>query len=202
MKKFFVSLLLALLPLSSFAAKLLIPAEFSVVRVNGEEFSSSFILQETEVNLTTGQNVLVLRYNELFKGDIDDSQQTIKSESFILLFSVANDNDLKFSFAKPIDKSAAQEFSKKPVVNILDRNGSKLAVINQSLSRYNDQVMQETMMRRQEVVKKSLESGDQTTFTKTGPNNLTMLKYWWSQASDMDKQEFIKHLNTTEQQQF
>lgn len=202
MKKTIISVLLALLPMTSFAAKLLIPAEFSVVRVNGEEFSTSLILQDTELNLTTGQNVLVLKYKERFEDDLDDSHQIIGSESFILLFSVASNNDLKFSYAKPINKSAAQEFSKKPVVNILDSNGSKLAVINQALSSYHDQVMQETIVRRQEVVKKSLESGDQTTFTKTGPDNLAMLKYWWSQASDVEKQEFIKHLNTTEPQQF
>lgn len=197
MKKIIVSVLLFLLPTTSFAAKLLVPAEFSVLRVNGEEFSTSFILQDTEVNLTTGQNVLVLKYNDIFEDDLDDSHQTIKSEPFIILFSVASNNSLKFSFAKPIDKSAAKEFSKKPVVNIIASNGNKLAVINQSLATYNDQAMQETILRKQKMVKQSLDTGDQTTHSKTGPDNLAMLKYWWSQASDIEKQEFLKHLNTT-----
>ncbi|TRX56659.1 DUF2057 domain-containing protein [Thalassomonas sp. M1454] len=196
--KIIFTLILALLPVTSYAANLLIPAEFSVLRVNGEEFSSSFIQTDTKLELNTGQNVVVLKYAEIFEDDFDDSHQTIKSEAFILLFSVANQQDLKFSYTKPKDKEQAKAFSKKPIVNIHTKSGSKLALINQSLSTYNDQVMQETISRRQEVVKQSLEVDDQTTFTKTGPDNLAMLKYWWAQASDSEKKEFLKQLKLSQ----
>lgn len=192
--KIIFSLLLSLASLSTLAAELVLPPEFIVMRVNGEEYSTSIFLSDTKVNLPAGQNVLVLQYAEMFEEDLSDSTITVKSKPFILLFSVGPNEQLSFSFAKPKDQQSASIFAKQPVVSIKQRNGQALALINQSLASYNDEVMKQTLARRQEVVKQSLDAEDDGAFSKTSPETIGMLKYWWQQASDVEKQEFIDYI--------
>jgi uncharacterized protein YccT (UPF0319 family) len=192
--KIIFSLLLSLASLSTFAAELVLPPEFVVMRVNGEEYSTSIFLSDTKVNLPTGQNVLVLQYAEMFEQDLSDSTITVKSKPFILLFSVGPNDKLSFSFPKSIDKQSATQYAKQPVVTIKQSNGQSLALINQSLANYNDEVMKQTLARRQAVVKQSLDAKDAGAFTKTSPESIGMLKYWWQQASDADKQQFLDYI--------
>lgn len=192
--KVFLSLLLTLLPISTIAAQLTLPPEFVVMRVNGEEYSTSIFLSDTKVNLPTGQNVLVLQYAEMFEEDLSDNTITVKSKPFILLFSVGPNDKLSFSFPKSIDKQSATQYAKQPVVTIKQSNGQSLALINQSLANYNDEVMKQTLARRQEVVKQSLDAKDDGAFTKTSPETIDMLKYWWQQASEADKQQFLDYI--------
>ena len=192
--KFIFSLLLSLASLSTFAAELVLPPEFIVMRVNGEEYSTPIFLSETKVNLPTGQNVLVLKYAEMFEEDLSDSTITVKSKPFILLFSVGPTDKLSFSFAKPKDQQSASNYAKQPVVAIKQSNGQALALINQSLANYNDEVMKQTLTRRQEVVKQSLDAQDDGAFTKTSPETIGMLKYWWQQASAAEKQQFLDYI--------
>ena len=111
-----------------------------------------------------------------------------------MLFSVAANDKLSFSFPKSIDKKSATQYAKQPVVTIKQSNGQSLALINQSLAKYNDEVMKQTLARRQEVVKQSLDAQDDGAFTKTSPETIDMLKYWWQQASDADKQQFLDYI--------
>ncbi|WNC70044.1 DUF2057 family protein [Thalassotalea nanhaiensis] len=173
------------------AAELIVPDTFVVERLNGEEFSGNFFTSETKLTLQSGQNVLVLKYSELFDDETEDHHITVTSKPFILLFSVGKENTIKFSYPKQNNGESAKLFAKAPIVNLIKPNGSAVPVITQSLATYNDTVMKETLSRRQEIVKQSLNENDKGQFTQTGPQSLPMLKYWWQQASDQEKKEFL-----------
>ncbi|QBY05812.1 DUF2057 domain-containing protein [Thalassotalea sp. HSM 43] len=179
------------------ATELVVPDTFSVLRVNGEEHSTSFFARESKVTLEPGQNVVVLKYSELFDDDMEDHHTTIRSKPFILLFSIAGDEQLTFSYTKPIDSDSAKLFAKDPQVQLIDSQGKAIAMVNQSLASYEDEVMRETMNRRQQIVKKSLQS-EQAPVANQSPQSLSMLKYWWQQASQQDKEAFLQYLEEQE----
>lgn len=197
MKSITLILMLMTFSLSVAAVELSIPEEFVVVRVNGEEYSASLLSTETVVDLNVGQNVLVLKYAQMFDDDTEDHHITVKSKPFILLFSVPQLAELVFSYPKQNDSQSARVFAEGPLVDIVDDQGNKLAIINQSLANYNDTIMKETITRRQQIVKKSLEDNDKGQFIKTAPQSLEMLKYWWHQASEKEQSEFLEYLENT-----
>lgn len=176
------------------AAELIVPEEFEVVRLNGEEYSAPFFSSATELYLPAGQNVLVLRYKELFDDDTEDHHITVKSKPFILLFSVGKEEKLKFSYPKQTDGEGAQQFAKAPSVRLVKSNGSAVPIITQSLATYNDTVMKETLSRRQAIVKQNLSEDDKGQFNQTGPQSLPMLKYWWQQASEKEQKQFLNFI--------
>lgn len=197
MKSIMSFFFLTCLSLTTYAVELVIPEEFVVIRVNGEEYSASLLSSETLVDLNVGQNVLVLKYAEMFDDDTEDHHITIKSKPFILLFSVAQSTNLVFSYPKQSDSEVARQYASNPTVDIVDSKGNKLAIINQSLANYNDTIMKETITRRQQIVRKSLEDNDKGQFIKTGPQTTEMLKYWWQQASEKEQNEFLEYLEET-----
>ncbi|WOH37985.1 DUF2057 domain-containing protein [Thalassotalea fonticola] len=182
------------------ATELIIPDTFVVERLNGEEFSANFFASETKLALLPGQNVLVLKYSELFDDDTEDHHITVKSKPFILLFSVGKEEKLKFSYPKQTDGEGAKHFAKSPKVSLIKPNGSAVPVISQSLTTYNDTVMKETLSRRQAIVKQSLSEDDKGQFTQTGPQSLPMLKYWWQQASEKEQKEFLTFIKDSKRQ--
>lgn len=181
------------------ATTLIVPEEFEVMRVNGEEYSSTLLATETKVELSTGQNVLVLKYVEMFDDDMEDHHITVRSKPFIILFSIGNESKLTFSYPKQADSIAARIYAKQPSVSIIAGNNTKLALINQSLNSYNDEVMKKTMQRRENIVKQSLVQEDNSRFQKQAPNSLEMLKFWWQQASEEDKTKFVEHIQDSQQ---
>ncbi|WP_068545245.1 DUF2057 domain-containing protein [Thalassotalea crassostreae] len=193
-KSFYLSFTLLVFSTVVSAAQLVVPEDFEVLRLNGEEFSTSLLAKSTTLELPPGQNVLVLKYSQMFDDDMEDHHITIKSKPFILLFSVSNEKSLTFSYPKQTDGELARVYAKSPDIKILDSQNRALGVINQSLSSYNDSVMKETLNRRQEIVKKSLADKDGEEFEAIGPDELSMLKYWWQQASEQDKQLFLQHI--------
>ncbi|WNC70830.1 DUF2057 domain-containing protein [Thalassotalea psychrophila] len=199
MKFLFLPLCFLITSFSALAAKLVVPEEFIVVRLNGEQYSTSFFSSTTELFLGTGQNVLVLKYSELFDDDTEDHHITVKSKPFILLFSVGKEDKLKFSFPKQNDVESAKNYAKSPIVSLIKPNGSAVPIIAQSLTTYNDTVMKETLSRRQEIVKRSLNENDKGQFTQTGPQNLLMLKYWWQQASEQERKEFLSFIKDNQE---
>ena len=96
--KIIFSLLLSLASLSTFAAELVLPPEFIVMRVNGEEYSTSIFLSDTKVNLPAGQNVLVLQYAEMFEEDLSDNTITVKSKPFTCCFLSPQMTNLVLAF--------------------------------------------------------------------------------------------------------
>lgn len=200
MKFLFLPLCFFITSFSALAAKLVVPEEFVVVRLNGEEYSTPFFSSATELTLSTGQNVLVLKYSELFDDETEDHHITVKSKPFILLFSVGNEETLKFSFPKQNSGESAKTYAKSPSVSLIKPNGSSVPIISQSLATYNDTVMKETLIRRQEIVKQSLNENDKGQFSQTGPQSLLMLKFWWKQASEKEQKEFLTYIKDSKGQ--
>ncbi len=193
------------------AVKLIIPEEFVVERLNGEEFMPSLFTSETVLDVSSGQNVLVLKYAQMFEDDMEDHHTTIRSNPFILIFSVGKEQRIEVQFPEQLDTNSASDFAKKPKVVLVDENGTSLAVMNQSLSQFNDQVMKQSLTKQQALInaktinnastdagafaqKNDQPSVDNATSPKNGagPNNIDMLKYWWLKASASEKAAFLQ----------
>ncbi|WP_169303059.1 YccT family protein [Thalassotalea mangrovi] len=180
------------------AAQLTIPDTFEVLAVDGEKRSKSFFTRATELDLAAGQHSVQLQYREMFEDATEDDHQTVRSEPFVIMFSVSADAKLQLLHPLQADVEQAKAFATSPRVQLVDSNNQAIPVEQISQQTYEQELMSMQQQRRQQVVKKSL-SDDPTEFTHQGPDNLEMMKYWWQQATDIERQEFIRYLQEEQQ---
>ncbi|KGJ98759.1 YccT family protein [Thalassotalea sp. ND16A] len=191
MKSTLLPLLLGFSMFSVTAAELIVPEDFIVQRLNGEEYSRSIFSSETTLNIPEGQNILVLQYSSIFDDDMEDHHITVASKPFILLFTVGKEATLSFSYPEQLNQQDAKRFAKSPLVKLVKPDGDAVAVMIQSLASYNDTALKQSLLRRDEIAQQRSTQGEDGIISKTSPENLAMLKYWWQQASAKEQQEFL-----------
>lgn len=220
----FSMLLFVLGSASSYAAKLVVPEEFVVERLNTETFLPSFFTKSTSLNVPSGQNVLVLKYSQMFEDDLEDHHTTVRSDAFMLIFSVGDEQEILFEFPEQLDIDSAHKFATKPMVTLLNEHGKALALLNKSLSEFNDQVMKESLTQQKIINQRALNQvvanahennfqNNQVTQTKANtmqnhqgelhiepevqasPDAIDMLKYWWLKATPKQRKAFQEFVN-------
>lgn len=186
--------LFVLLSFSAQAAKLTIPDTFEVLVVDDEEQSKSFFTKATELDLAPGQHLVQIQYREMFEHDTEDHHETVRSEPFMVMFSVSGDEVLHLRHEQQPGIEQAREYAKDPQVTLVDASGQVLAIQQLTKKQYQQDLASSQQQRRQQVVKQSL-SDDPGEFNQQGPDTVEMLEYWWQQATDAERQEFIRYVN-------
>ena len=206
-KPLFISiccLVLFQLSFVSYANEIYIPSSITVLSVNGKVHSLNFFSTSTTLTVESGKNSIVLQYKELFEDDENDDHATIKSKPFIVIFTIENDDDLVLTHENIIDEERARLFVKQPTVDIYSSKGDKLNIYLKDYDLYQAEVMykhtqhqssfakvvnnNESSMQNNHFVQKA----NVTNGKNAGGNDyaLTMLKYWWNQASKDQKEQF------------
>ena len=117
------------------ASIIIFPENIIVESVNGIEQERHFFARETQLDLPTGNHVIVVKYQDLFEGDDDHTK--VKSKPFVLLFtlpeSFSNSEKITAVLPKLDDLREAKTFAKNPKLTLLAESGEEISSINQSL---------------------------------------------------------------------
>lgn len=184
---------------SSFSSTLTIPENFQLLKVNGQEYTSSLFAKEFQLELASGKHVLLLRYKEMFEDDDNDDHTTIKSPPFLLMFDIYKE-PLQIKSVRFIDDSAARAYAKKPTVVLENTLKVKVASKSMLLSEFEQNQYRAALTKVQtkqvELISTSTPESKQSS---PPPMNLEqssraseMLNYWWQQATVHEQQQFIK----------
>lgn len=183
------------------AAKIDIPNTISVLKVDNEPQTFSFFTRATSVELTEGQHVLLLQYKELFENDDEDDHVTIKSEPFVLLLETEVNSSYVLTHEKFIELEYAREFAKNPQVNIINQHKEKIEIFTQNLIDFEARAIFNSMDNKLiEVEEATKATSLQVINNKVIENTQAyeMLKYWWQEASQKQKNKFIDDINATQ----
>ncbi|WP_028112225.1 YccT family protein [Ferrimonas kyonanensis] len=192
----------------SLAAELTIPLSFEFIAVNGQEVKSNFFSHKDEIELEKGQHTIALVYKDLVEEPFGDGHQRVSSDPFLLHITIDSDGEYKVRPHEVIrDLDQAKAFAQKPVLNVTQENGQAVTYKVEMTS-----VKQETLFDtlnkglspEQEAKKKVIAATAPGAVVATGAaqpsvnmkgddvtNPQMMLKYWWQQADEKTRKDFM-----------
>lgn len=201
---FFMSYLISLFTIAS---TLTVPAPFEVLKVDGKAYSADFFASTQQIYLSSGQHVIELRYKELFDDFDHDDHTIIKSEPFVVVFTMSTEA-LYLIAQKNKDESSAKAFAENPVINLVDSNEVNIPSRVMLLDQFEH--LQMLSVSEIDLGKKEINSNLQASNSATEHSNaqepvnkhsraLDMLMYWWQQASVQEQHAFIEHMKTNKE---
>ena len=201
--KCFFSLLCLMSVSHAFAAELVVPDVYKLIKVNGKAASSNFFSSETIVELKRGENVLLVQFSELFENVEDDDHITVKSEPQVVLFNLKENSIEKYFIIAPFlsDSIEARKFAESPkiVIGYIDKkSGQKKSIptLNENLTEF------KTGLAFKQMAKNNLQPIDivdeknnkNLSKDKLSENALNHLKLWWNKADKAEKKLFIEFI--------
>ncbi len=166
-----------------------VPEALNVLYVNDETYKRSFFSSDgSKVKLKEGLNRLVLEYETLW--DLDaENHEVVKSEPVMVSFSAKNG---KYEFTLPEIKNvtAAKEFALKPVLTLVETGSQRPVEIAHSYRSKEKAFLASFKDNTSRLSINTAQAGSNT--TEVGELPLTMLRYWWQQASPEQQQMFME----------
>ena len=201
----FLLLIFSFSSFDAFSAKLMLPENFRVLKINGEEKSFGFLALSSSVELQKGRNIIELQYRELFEGDEDDTIKVMSLPIIIALDSNAPENLIldapMFELEEP-----ARVYAKSPDFKIVNEAGDLVAFStldaekvlmsdSKNISSYSDfsdsgstpNYLATDNMNRNSVTPEDVDS-------------LKLLKFWWQQASEHEKHQFMDFIKAKQEE--
>jgi len=178
-----------------------VPSTISVLKVNGVKFSSPFFPKEQTLSLKPGNNTLILQYEELFEDYENDDHSTVRSAPFIVMFNNKEKQEVRLSHQLFSDEKLARAFSEQPTVKLLTYDNQLLPVNIQNLESYLAQRASALLSIDDKSTLLKIDPPESETTDQyrhqNDPNKhaLTMLKYWWAEASKEQRSKFKAHMN-------
>lgn len=197
-------LLCVLVTTSSYAATINFSEEIIPLEVNNKKIEKSFFSRTSKIEIQPGSHKLKIQYQDLYEIDYDD-HETIESETFWIVVDIENNEDeYLLSIPRPDDLESAKLFIKKPYVE-LSRLGSqnklRLEPVATALMVMETPKISEKPI-KQPITKNTTDVSNSTDSVKTktnsassdltNPEALSMLEFWWSQASAKERKAFLK----------
>ena len=179
---------MALLAFSAGANQITFPEVYDVLKVDGQERISNFFERKTEIPLTTGRHVILYRYNELFEDD-DDGHTKIKSEPYVLVLQKGQES-VVVNNPDNLDEAQARKYAELPKLSINSESGAEVVFKTFALSEFEQQQYRSVLDSQTEKVLQTSEKKQ----TVSGANALNMLNYWWQQATEQERTEFLKQI--------
>jgi uncharacterized protein YccT (UPF0319 family) len=199
-------LLCSFVTLNASAATLTIADNLVIRDIDDKSVEQGFLSSSQVFQLTQGQHVLVLKYKDVFE-DLDFAEdRLVKSDYFVVKFSVENQQELLLSTSHINDLAAAERFVKSPELMLSDEREQEVVLNLETLSDYElaKQVTKVvTTLSAPVVISQSNDKIANTTindqaFSTQVINNVDtvpMLKYWWHKASKNEKESFLNFIN-------
>ncbi|QSX38491.1 DUF2057 domain-containing protein [Shewanella sedimentimangrovi] len=195
---------------SVFAATLKIPMAFEYLALNGKEIATNSFSHQSELNLTPGTHKVAIRYHDMVEDDFSDSQSFVKSAPFILTLTVKGEQQyqLRPAGGKAIVKP--KEYAKAPKIEVISSTDKSVA-----FSLEQTDIEEESFVSRLftgnrgvdvEAAVAAATGGAQVKPTTTAEpqpapavapqgdspiHAQQMLQYWWLQADDATRKEFM-----------
>ncbi len=184
------------------AAKLTITDNLVIRDIDDKAVEHGFLSKNQTLELTQGKHVLVIKYKDVFE-DLDfGEERLVKSDYFVVKFTVSNQQSLRLSTSNISNLAAAERFIKSPELNLFDELKQEVTLELETLKDY-DLAKQVTKVvttlsapaiMSQTTNKTSITTKSEQTFSTKVINNLDavpMLKYWWQKANKDEKEKFL-----------
>lgn len=186
---------------------------FNILAINGSKYEQGLVSQKRLVSLKAGLNRIVIEYEEVFESDDGEDFDIVKSSPFLVEMYLNNNQSYQQKLIKPADSDAARRFAKAPKFsfhNLTDNKPQKFSLT--ALSGSNEAfVLQESRLPRRKTlmitssskpIEKKVEpqvNKDSIIASKETGNQSDsiaskMLDYWWQQASEAEKEAFLKRI--------
>jgi len=199
-------LLCSCITLNVSAAKLTVTDNLIIRDIDDKAIEQGFLSKTQTVELTQGQHTVVIKYKDVFE-DLDmGEERLVKSDYFVVKFSVENQQTLLLSTIKISDLAQAERFVRTPELTLLDENKQSLVLALETLSDYelSKQVTKVVTTLSAPVVVTKNNSQITSVTKETQDFNqkiinevdaVPMLKFWWNKASQDEKENFLHFIN-------
>lgn len=185
------------------AATIHVSDNLIVSEVNDKSVDNGFIDKKSSFELSEGSHALVLRYKDVFE-DLDFAEERrVESQEFVVKFSITDQEQLKLSTIKIKNLAAAETFIKSPKLKLKDEHDDQLDLTLEQVSDYrlakqvdlvvNSLATKQTIQPNSSALPTVSTQKSENTLIQV--NALEMLKYWWHNASNEEKQRFKKFTN-------
>ena len=162
--------------------------------------------QQTTFELSSGHHTLVLKYKDVFE-DLDFAEdRVVKSDYFVVKFTIKDQERLLLTTPKLIDLAAAERFVKSPELMLLDNKKKELILTLEKLGDYELAKQVTKVVTRISALDDEVLINKQTSkntkldneFNKKVMNEVDavpMLKYWWKKATEKERASFLQFVN-------
>ena len=158
-----------------------LPVEIDVVYYNGKNARFMTPFQPViEYLLKPGPQLIGLRYSDLYT-NTDNDNQTIKSNIVFLQFQAKPNKIYTTQFTRPVDLQAAEQYAADFQLKLFEKN----ALVAESV-----QQNEELTLGLSSLFSANPPAFDETDNEQQQESPLQQLKYWWQQASSVDKEAF------------
>lgn len=183
------------------AATINVSDNLIVSEVNDKAVDNGFIGQKSSFELGQGNHALIVRYKDVFEDLEFAEDRLVESQDFVVKFTITDQQKLKLSTSKIKNLVAAESFIKSPKLKLNDRNNNQL---NLSLEKVEDYKLakqvdiavnsraskQVAIESNTALASAAVVTAQKSDNTLIQVNSLNMLKYWWLNASNDEKQRF------------
>ncbi len=191
---------LSTISMQVFAVTVNVSDNLVVSEVNDKTVDNGFLDNKSSFELNQGNNALIVRYKDVFEDLEFAEERRVESQEFVVKFTITDQSQLKLSTITIKDLAAAENFKKSPELRLTDGHDNQLNLTLEKVSDYK--------LAKQVDIAVSALATKQTIQTKSAPstapivmsekqastliqvNSLAMLKYWWQNASNDEKQRF------------
>lgn len=212
------SLLVLLGSASAFAADLNIPMSFEYLALDGKKVESSVFNHKSSLELAPGTHKIAIRYHEMVEDDFSDSQTFVKSAPFIVTLEVDGDHQYHLQAAEGEVVKKPKSYAQNPQVVLTrsDKGQVNYQVANTDIEEESfvsrlfsgNQAVDvsgtaATATGAAAVVVASAPTATQAAVNATSltapvdaskaatANPQQMLQYWWLQADEKTRKEFM-----------
>lgn len=214
------SLLVLLGSASAFAADLKIPMSFEYLALDGKKVESSVFNHKSSLELTPGTHKIAIRYHEMVEDDFSDSQTFVKSAPFIVTLDVDGDYQYYLQAAEGKVVKKPKVYAQNPQIKLTrgDKGDVNFQVVNTNLE---EESFVSRLFSGNQAVDVSGTAAAATgaagavvavapvpvatsatvsatsltapvdTSKATAANPQQMLQYWWLQADEKTRKEFM-----------
>lgn len=129
------SLLVLLGSASAFAADLNIPMSFEYLALDGKKVESSVFNHKSSLELTPGTHKIAIRYHEMVEDDFSDSQTFVKSAPFIVTLDVDGNYQYYLQAAEGKVVKKPKVYAQNPQIKLTrgDKGDVNFQVVNTNL---------------------------------------------------------------------
>lgn len=195
-----IFLLLFCQPLDA-QSNLAVSKEFKVVSVNGNAYAGSLSSKASLLKLAMGVNKIAISYGSDFKNTNGDIE-TIKSNIFIVSFYLPSEGHYRLLHLKQSNLKAAQKFVKKPIINIINQQGTNVKLkqffpTSQTISLIHQNTKNKLKTQQPIRLVSNQSSDKKQQKVDIIKDAESMLLFWWQQATPQQRQSFLKKVESS-----
>lgn len=206
---------------SAFAANMTIPMAFEYLALDGAQIETNHFTHKADLSLSSGKHKIAIRYSDMYEGSFSESPNFVKSSPFIVTINVQQDANYELKPANKITDPEAYAKDPKVVISSnnseveysvqqtdIQENSffSRLFNVGEQSPKVDvaaaaitggkpvpQPVKQASEVEAMTAAPAVAATATSSSETNALPQNQSaqMLQYWWQQADEKTRKEFM-----------